>query len=55
MLVKTAIKAGQPLGDQIAVFTHATKLDRLAEAWTDLTGLDCGCERRRQLLNRLFP
>lgn len=55
MHVRTGLKAGQGLGDKVADFTHATGLDRLAEAYTQATGKDCGCDARRETLNRLFP
>ena len=51
--VKTGLRAGKPLGDLFADFTHATGIEKLAEAYTRTTGRDCGCERRRQKLNDL--
>ncbi len=51
--IKTGIKAGKPLGDVVADITHATGLDKAADAYTRLTGKDCGCEERRSFLNRL--
>jgi hypothetical protein len=55
--VRTGLRAGigMPLGDAVAAVTHATGLDRLADVYTQVTGRDCGCEARRQLLNQLFP
>jgi hypothetical protein len=55
MHVRTDLKAGQGLGDTVADLTHLTGLDRLAQAYTQVTGKDCGCEARRETLNRLFP
>ncbi len=55
MHVETGIRAGRPLGDAIADFTDATGLARLAHIYENLTGRSCGCEERRQMLNRLFP
>lgn len=43
------------LGDTIANFTHVTGLDKLAHKYTELTGRDCGCQQRRELLNKLVP
>ena len=43
------------LGDRIADFTHATKLDRLADLYTRVTGKDCGCSSRQAYLNEVFP
>ena len=48
-------QASQGLGDTVARLTHATGLDKLAEAYTRITGKDCGCQQRQETLNRLFP
>jgi hypothetical protein len=55
MKVKTKIKAGKPLGDALAVFTRVTGIEWLAERYTEVTGKDCGCKKRQETLNRLFP
>jgi hypothetical protein len=60
MKVVTNIKAGQSptaqgLGDTVAQFTHATGIDKLAEAYTQATGKDCGCAARQEKLNQMFP
>lgn len=43
------------LGDTLAKITHKTGLVRIAEAYTKITGRDCGCGQRQQALNRLKP
>lgn len=44
------------LGDTIAAFTQATKLDMLAKKVANLTGKeDCGCAKRKEALNNLVP
>lgn len=44
------------LGDTIAKITHATGLDVVAEKVAKAMGQeDCGCNRRREKLNELFP
>jgi len=44
------------LGDTIAKFTKLTKLDILAEKVAKLFGHeDCGCERRKDKLNKIVP
>lgn len=44
------------LGDSISKFTHATRLNEVAEAVARLARLDgCGCDERKQYLNELFP
>jgi hypothetical protein len=44
------------LGDTIAKVTHALGVDKLAETVAHAVGKDdCGCNKRRQKLNDLFP
>ena len=44
------------LGDDIAKFTSATGIDKLAEKLAKLAGAnDCGCDGRQDNLNKLFP
>ena len=44
------------LGDDIAKFTSATGIDKLAEKLAKLAGAnDCGCDDRQNNLNKLFP
>jgi len=44
------------LGDTIAKITHFLYIDKLAEKVAHLLGYeDCGCTRRKTLLNKLFP
>lgn len=46
----------QGLGDTIAKITHAVGLDKVAEAVANAVGAeDCGCNKRRELLNNLVP
>lgn len=55
MKVRTGIKAGNGLGDTVADIAHLTKMDQLAQTYTQLTGKDCGCKARQEKLNQLFP
>jgi hypothetical protein len=44
------------LGDTIAKFTSATKLDVVAEQIAKASGADdCGCKARQEKLNNLVP
>jgi hypothetical protein len=44
------------LGDLVAKITKFFYIDRLAEKIAHLFGKeDCGCERRRDKLNKKFP
>ncbi len=40
------------VGDTVAKITKATGIDRLVHA---VVGEDCGCDERREKLNKLFP
>ena len=55
MNVRTGIISGQGLGDTIAEFTHLTGLDQLAKLYEQITGCSCGCEKRQEMLNQLYP
>jgi hypothetical protein len=44
------------LGDTIAKVTHAVGLDKVVETVAHAVGKeDCGCSKRREKLNDLFP
>lgn len=44
------------LGDSIAKITHALGIDKVAESVAHLLGEeDCGCDERREKLNKIFP
>lgn len=44
------------LGDTIAKVTHALGIDKVAESVASAVGKgDCGCNKRREKLNELFP
>jgi len=45
----------QGLGDSIKKFASATGITRVAEKISKITGRDCGCNKRRDSLNRAFP
>lgn len=49
-------RTSRGLGDTIERFTHAFGLDKLAKKVAKLFGKeDCGCERRRDKLNKIIP
>lgn len=53
---KQTKKKSKGLGDTVAKITEATGLDKLAKKLSKLAGKeDCGCERRREKLNDIFP
>jgi hypothetical protein len=56
MKSKTNHDQSKGLGDTIAKITHATGLDVVAEKVAHALGQeDCGCKRRQEKLNKLFP
>ncbi len=55
MHTETGLKAGKALGDRVADFTEATGLDKITTLYSKVTGRDCGCQMRRDYLNRIFP
>ena len=59
MIEQTQLNENQEskgLGDTIAKVTHAVGLDKVAETVAKAVGKeDCGCNKRRQKLNDIFP
>ena len=43
------------LGDSIEKITKATGIKKVVNAVNKATGKDCGCNKRKQTLNRMFP
>ncbi len=49
-------KPSEGLGDTIAKITELLRIDELAQKIAESLGQeDCGCERRKEKLNELFP
>jgi len=49
------IKKSRGLGDTIEKFTQATGIKKAVETVAKATGRDCGCNKRKDALNRAFP
>ena len=43
------------LGDTVAKITKATGIKKVVDTVAKATGKDCGCNKRQDTLNRLFP
>ena len=43
------------LGDSIEKFTTATGIKKVVDTVSKATNTDCGCGKRRDTLNRIFP
>jgi|TARA_B100002019_G_scaffold145111_1_gene125112 hypothetical protein len=42
-------------GDTVAKFTKATGIKSAVDKVSKMTGQPCGCDERRDTLNRIFP
>jgi len=47
-------RASKRLGDKIEDITKATGIKKAVELFSKATGIDCGCEERKEKLNQLF-
>ena len=48
-------KKSKGLGDTIEKITKATGIKKVVEKISEATGKDCGCAKRQDKLNELFP
>ena len=48
-------KPARGLGDTIESITKKTGIKKIVEVISDISGIDCGCEERKVLLNKIFP
>lgn len=48
-------KQAKGLGDTIEQITEATGIKIVVEALEEVFNFDCGCEKRKEKLNKLFP
>lgn len=49
------IMESKGLGDTIEKITKATGIKTVVEKITEITGKDCGCDDRKEMLNKAFP
>ena len=52
--VKDKMKS-RGFGDTVAKFTKATGIKSAVDKVSQMTGKPCGCDERRDTLNRIFP
>ena len=43
------------LGDKIENFTKATGIKAAVDGISRVTGVPCGCNKRKSILNKMFP
>lgn len=48
-------KKPEGLGDTIAEITRATRIKSIVDHISNKTGKDCGCAKRQEALNKMFP
>jgi len=48
-------KKSKGLGDTIEKITKATGIKKVVDTVSKAVGKDCGCGKRKETLNRLFP
>jgi len=48
-------KKSKGLGDTVAKITEATGIKKVVKTVSKAVGKDCGCSKRQDTLNRLFP
>jgi hypothetical protein len=54
--VKSNTEKSTGLGDTVAKITNTLGIDKVAESVAKAVGKeDCGCNKRREKLNELFP
>ena len=49
------MKKSKGLGDSIELFTKATGIKKVVDTASKIVKKDCGCAKRQDTLNRLFP
>ena len=47
-------KPSRGLGDTIESITKVTGIKKIVDVISDISGIDCGCEERKEKLNKLF-
>jgi hypothetical protein len=48
-------KVSKGIGDSIERITKATGIKKVVDKISEVTGIDCGCEERKEALNKMFP
>ena len=54
-VVKNNIMESKGLGDTIEKITNATGIKKVVEAVAKASGKPCGCSKRKDKLNEVFP
>jgi hypothetical protein len=51
----TKVKNMRGMGDVVDAITTVTGVKQVVKAVSNAVGKDCGCDKRRDTLNRTFP
>jgi hypothetical protein len=51
----TKTQKSKGLGDTVEKITKATGIKKAVDWFVEATGVDCGCDARKEKLNKLFP
>lgn len=54
-MVSNKQEVSKGLGDTIEKITTATGIKKVVDTVAKVTGRDCGCGKRKDTLNRVFP
>jgi hypothetical protein len=49
------VRASRGFGDTVEKFTKATGIKKVVDYVAEKTNKDCGCNKRKDTLNRMFP
>jgi hypothetical protein len=49
------VRKSQGLGDTVEKITTAIGIKKVVDKFSEITGVDCNCDQRKETLNKLFP
>jgi hypothetical protein len=49
------VKISRGFGDTVHKIAKAVGADKIADAFSQATGKDCGCSKRKEALNKILP
>ena len=53
--IRSGLEAGKTLGDTLEKIFKATGIADRSDKYARITGRDCGCEKRHEILDKIFP
>lgn len=55
MKIRSGIKIGKLVGEMVEKMCRVAGLDSCAKQYEQAIGKECGCKKRKAILDRLFP